>query len=194
MIRVWSRTRVELEQREKGFTLAELMVVMSIIGIMVGIASWMLASSRDVHTAKTGQVQLVTDLRLCSTRAQGEKKTYGLKIRSSSASANPNTYTFVRVEPAGTITEIDPILGASSKNRNVPMPGGGHIVALLPGAYSTNGVLTVLFAPVGSLTFAKYSSGGTPTLTTQDVIIRVGDGHGGSTRDVTVNTLGTVSP
>jgi type II secretory pathway pseudopilin PulG len=180
-----SRALRNIRKGQGGFNVTELTLVMVLMGLIVGIGIWVLSTSQSGQAAKSGQTQLANDLRIAATKAEVEKKTYGIKIRNyDSTDAKKNKYTFIKYE-SGAVTEIDPPQGASKKTHDIALDSGARIYRLLPSSegwedfgtapndYSRQ--MSILFVPVGGLLYTQYDSTGAGTTLlslTSDVTIQ----------------------
>ena len=144
-----------------AFSLVELMVVILLMTLLLGVAAWAVIGNRSVQTAKSSVTQIVSDLRLCATKAETEKTTYGIRFRFSNCATDPNTYSFVGVQGGGAWGTLTPPTGASGTNTTIHLPETGGIVGVTPSgiAYSGGSMVEIVFTPVGEMTFTAYGNG-----------------------------------
>lgn len=147
---------------ERGFTLAEVMVTIVIMGVLAGIAIpswWSVVESRRVDTAAN---QVVADLRLAHSKASSRLTTQRIVI--TAPLANPNTYQIgptgfleTRTLPDGTrISTSTTIEIAFCADGSDEAPPSGSVC---PGGSATP---TPVFGPTDTTTIIVASSDGNP--------------------------------
>lgn len=92
----------KIPQKEKGFTLIELLLVMGIMGILFGLATFNLVRTQRFASVSATVDQLVSDLRVQQTKAMmgtkdttGNANSYGIHVTGSTyilfqGSTDPN--------------------------------------------------------------------------------------------------------
>lgn len=176
--------------------MVEMVTVLFLMGLFAGMGLWMLMSSRSGQTAKTGAAQIASDLRACMTRAETEKRPYGIRFRTASAASNPSTYTFMRFNDDLTWTALNKAIpGASYNKQIISMPGRGKITSITPAGYlfDSGRQMDVRFQPIGEIVYSQFGDGGTSfTGFWMDATITVTDDSGSKTKTVTIYPRGDV--
>jgi hypothetical protein len=185
---------------ERGFSVLELVVTVATMILVITVAIWSLKSHWETHAASAGKEQVINDLKVCSEYARSERQTYGIHFRSGRCENNPNTYSFLKVEPSGTVTEIPPLLGASGKDRIVTLPDKAVIYGLNP---QTMGFdvdemgarqMKVYFNPSGAIILCQYGDAEFGRYNFSDYAsIVISDNAHGCSRTVNVFKLGDTS-
>lgn len=181
-----------------GFSLVELLTVIIIITLLLGLGSWVLLSNRSSQATRSGETQLVADLRVCATVAETEKRAYGLLLRGPTCATNPNTYTFLRVNDDGTVTEmVSPPPGASYRRQYIELPSQAKFTTFAPAVmtFDNQKQIKIYFNPVGELLYSQYGDAGNArTDLNENVTAGISDSAGTNVRTVTVYKLGEVGP
>ena len=84
--------RTRMRNGEQGFTLVELLVVISIMGILFTFGAFALTQYLRAQALTGSASQVVTDMRDAQVRAQSEVRTYRITFDTSN-----NTYTISRL-------------------------------------------------------------------------------------------------
>ncbi len=133
----------EFWQCERGFTLAEVLIVVILLGIVLAIAtsSWFgIVESRRVDSATN---QLAADMRLAHTKATNQLGTWRVVLHPDRGDENAGAdYSLVKLDSAG-----NPVTG-SEVSRTLPDNALLNSSTLLP----VGGTRAVQFAPDGSAT------------------------------------------
>ncbi len=171
---------------ESGFTIAELAIVVLILGFLIFVASLELRSTNNVTTANSAVVQVGRVLKEAYSIAQQEKVQATVNFYSSANSDNDkkNSYEVLR----GTASMRPPI---GVKYKKVNVGGSDHYYCkLLEGGSEPYfpADVTIYLKPVGAVTMCVDSVGAPATGTVNITCTGVG------TKTITVNEQGEVSP
>lgn len=143
-------------QNDSGFTLVELMVVMSILVILMGLGAYALLPYMRSQALTGATNEILTDFRDSQVRAQGEVRTYCLifdiannsyeirRINATGASCTtPGVTTLERVElPRGVALSVADF--NHSLCQRVPADPNSSIAYFCPRGTSSNGRVVIV--------------------------------------------------
>lgn len=90
--------RVTLQKWEKGITLIEILVVISLVGFVVVIFSPSFLRMMNNYRVSTSAYQIATQIRFARNAAIKKRFEYHMEIRNESHTTAPNTYTITSDE------------------------------------------------------------------------------------------------
>ena len=182
-----------LMSRQGAYTVAEMAVVIALIGLLVGTAA--IVYARSVSSTYTGtatemvkeDIRKVYALTNSGVTQNGERKRYSISFNDYDASNNPrNAYRILEgVYSGGTWT-------------TTPMPAEGHVANKVSGTYwivpSTDAQTKIWFPGGGHTLTIEFISRGSivETNPAAGATINIGD-PGGSYKTITVSGYGSVT-
>ncbi len=198
----------------------ELLAVLIVMTIVLGLGIWEMTRSNTTFATRVGEEQVVSDTRLCSSRAASAQQDYQMVFRGRVDPANPDdsssdadTYSYVD----GSRQPIEPLPWSSvggGADPYIPLPSGGAGGAMLcfplgsDYTYDENGrdskpmeVMALRFQPIGQVVFLQYWTGTDwETIDQGDVgtveIIVTGHGEARDSenaRNISINMLGDIT-
>jgi prepilin-type N-terminal cleavage/methylation domain-containing protein len=121
---------------KRGFTLIEIIIVITILGIIAGVVGFILLSTIDAWTFKFNRFELLSDGRLAMNRMLREIRE--IKDLTSVTTASSSQFRFTNVN------DVDVTYSLSSTNLN----------------RTEDGTANVLAGNVSSITFTYYDANG----------------------------------
>jgi type IV fimbrial biogenesis protein FimT len=116
---------------QRGFSLIELLIAISVVAIMGGIAMYSWQGYRDNTNLKTAAREVMSDIANCRQRAVAENASYQMNFTNGAS-----TYTITSA--AGTITK-----NLSDFGNGLSFTSGNLLVTFLTRGISSNGTITL---------------------------------------------------
>lgn len=173
-----------------GFTMVELMVVITIMAVIIGVGAMELTASRNKSFMDNGSLQVEKAIKEAYSIAQNERVsvTCNLYAYNNNDLNKRNCYEILRGEP-GSAVSMQPPLGVKATK----VGSGGtanYYCNLLDGAQPhISADVTVFFKTRGSETRCEDPASGTEVSRTVTLTF-----PGMANRNVTVNSQGEVTP
>lgn len=154
---------------ERGFTLAEMAVTITVLGVILGVGIFELTGTNKDAGLKSASMQVQRAISEAYSIAQNESTLVTLDFYKNGTAVIQNTY---QVSRGATATSMQPPLGIKFLTRNVS--GVDHYyVKLNDGSAqpTISGDVTIRFAPVGATT-KMVDGAGTPVTSTAAVTLQ----------------------